>query len=536
MKLRVTIAQQNYLLGDIEGNAQKIIDAIQTAQQQNADLIVFPELAVTGYPPEDLLFRQELHDRVTKALHTIAKATTTITAIVGYPAQIDDRLYNCAGVFSEGQLQQHYFKHHLPNYSVFDEKRYFSAGDQACVINVKQHAIGLLICEDIWQPGPLAQSHAAGAQMVVCLNASPYHMEKQALRLQTIRQQQQNQAAIPVIYVNHVGGQDELIFDGHSMVLDKEGQVVQSLEPFKSVIETIDFDPQQLAAKKLTKEWHPVASCYQALVLATQDYLSKNRFPGALVGLSGGIDSALTYVIACDAIGADNVHAVLMPSRFTANISIEDAKACVANMAGHYSEIPIEPTVQAFETSLAPAFKGLARDVTEENIQARCRGIILMALSNKHGQLVLATGNKSEMAVGYSTLYGDMVGGFAVLKDVPKTLVYQLADYRNQLGQAIPKRIIERAPSAELAENQTDQDSLPPYSILDQIIDGYVEHNQSIESLIQQGLPADMVKLTVNLIDKNEYKRRQAAPGIRISPRAFGRDWRYPITSGFGRR
>lgn len=541
-KLKLVLAQQNYTLGDIETNADKIIHAAQQARDQHqADVVIFPELAITGYPPEDLLFRLELHQRVQAALQRIITTVADIYIILGYPHfdENNDQCFNSAAVCFGGIVLQRYDKRCLPNYAVFDEKRYFTAGERALVTTIKGCKLGILICEDIWLPGPVRDSAAAGAEMLIALNASPYRRGKHIERVANIHARQVSEAKLPLIYVNLVGGQDELVFDGQSMVIDAQGQVTHQTLPF--VEHSLCVSAQRSAQgwqfdtpQRLHRE-DDIAMVYQALVTGTRDYCHKNGFPGALIGLSGGIDSALTAAIAVDALGAENVKAVSMPSQYTADISKTDAQRQAELLGFTFSEIPIEPMVQAFNTSLHDEFAGRATDVTEENIQSRTRGVLLMAMSNKFGHIVLTTGNKSEMAVGYATLYGDMVGGFAVLKDVPKTLVYELAQYRNQQGAAIPQRVIDREPSAELRPDQVDTDSLPAYAILDPIIQGYVEENQGIEDIIAAGFDEDAVRKAVKLIDRNEYKRRQAPPGVRISKRAFGRDWRYPITSAFGR-
>lgn len=539
-KLYIVMAQQNYMLGDIEGNAGKIMAAARQARDDmRADIIIFPELALTGYPPEDLLLRAELHERTEAALQAIQQGIHDIYVVLGHPCRENAHLFNTASVLYNGESIAHYHKQHLPNYSVFDEKRYFKAGAEVCLITVKDTAIAINICEDLWHPGTMQQASDAGAKLMLSINASPFHASKNHERIQMLRQRQQQEGALPIIYVNCVGGQDELVFDGCSMVIDAQGYVCCRAPAYEEALTPVTVNLTPALIFKSTKNNKPLdteAAIYQALVLGTHDYIVKNNFPGVLIGLSGGIDSALTLAIACDAVGSDNIHAVLMPSRYTADISIEDAQILVKNLNVRHSTISIEPVYHAFLTSLVDEFARQASDITEENIQARCRGTILMALSNKTGKLVLTTGNKSEMAVGYATLYGDMVGGFAVLKDVPKTLVYQLSRYRNQIAAIIPQRIIERAPTAELAANQTDQDSLPPYDILDKIIAMYVGQDKSIATITAQGFDQRIVEQMVKLIDTNEYKRRQAAPGIRISKRAFGRDWRYPITSGFGIR
>lgn len=537
-KIIIFTAQQNFLLGDIEGNAKKIIHLSKQAKAQGGDLIVFPELTLTAYPPEDLLLRSEMHQRVQHALKQIQLAVPDIYICVGHPEQLGNQLYNAASVFYKKERIAQYHKQHLPNYSVFDEKRYFTPGKKACVFTVKDTNIGITICEDLWHSGPLRQSIQAGAELLLCLNASPFHLNKAALREHMLQERQKTDGRIPIVYVNSVGGQDELVFDGGSFVLDEQGNICQHSRRFVETLDSIEVTHNKALSIKKAAVAKPMKSLeivYSALVLGTRDYIKKNGFPGALIGVSGGIDSALTLAIAADAIGHENVHAVFMPSRYSSEMSHVDALQLTKNLNVSYSDLSIEPIFEAFLETLTTEFKGLATDSTEENIQARCRGTLLMALSNKLGKLVLTTGNKSEMAVGYATLYGDMAGGYAVLKDVPKTLVFELAHYRNQLKSVIPERIITRQPSAELSHNQTDQDSLPPYPILDTILSRYVEHNESAADIIASGLDAETVHHTIKLIDKNEYKRRQAPPGVRISARAFGRDWRYPITSGFSR-
>ncbi len=531
--LTITLVQQNYMLGDIVHNAKQIADAITQIQAQHpTSLIVFPELSLTGYPPEDLLLRPDFLQKTQQALMQLAQQVDSAYAIVGAPIKRHNHLYNMACVLHEGRIIAQYAKQHLPNYSVFDEKRYFTPGDQACVIDIQGYQVALTICEDLWQTGPLQQSYQRDAQLIVCLNASPFHLQKPQQRLAILRKQQQIEGALPIVYVNLVGGQDELVFDGNSMVVDAQGQLVAQCQSFVPDQKTITFHANtgwQTPASSPSPS-STLDEIYQALVLGTRDYVQKNHFSSVLLGLSGGIDSALTLAIAVDALGSEHVHAVMMPSRYTSDISLTDAKQLAQTAEVHYQVIAIEPIFESLLTALDPLFTNHSTDVTEENLQSRIRGILLMALSNKLGHLVLSTGNKSEMAVGYATLYGDMVGAFAVLKDISKTLVYQLANHRNQLSALIPQRIIDRPPSAELATNQTDQDRLPPYDVLDPIMIGYVEHNQSIDELVMQGFDRHTVEQVIDLIQHNEYKRRQAPPGVRISKRAFGRDWRFPIT------
>jgi len=531
--LKIMLAQINVLLGDIEGNTQKIITIAQQALQQHCDMVVFPELALTGYPPEDLLLRDELHQRVEQAITKLCKNNSDVMMIVGHPHAADGEIYNAASVISQGKIIAQYFKQHLPNYSVFDEKRYFQAGDKPCVIDCKGQRIGITICEDLWQPGPLSQAVAAGAESIVCLNASPFHINKLDERIAVLRARQVDERHVPILYLNCVGGQDELVFDGHSFVLDGQGKLCQLAPAYEESLEVVELP---LSKKTIAKPLSEAASLYQALVLGTRDYIVKNNFTNALVGLSGGIDSALSLAIAADAIGAEHIQAVYMPSRYSAAISGQAARQMANSLGINYTEIPIEDVFNSFLSSLKNEFAGLAADVTEENIQSRCRGTLLMALSNKTGRLLLTTGNKSEMAVGYATLYGDMAGGFAILKDVLKTKVYELARYRNQLEAVIPQIVLDRPPSAELAEAQTDQDSLPAYDILDPIIMRYVEDDESIDAIVQAGFDRKIVERVVQMIHRNEFKRRQAAPGVRITARAFGRDWRYPITQGFSKQ
>ncbi len=538
--LCIAIAQLNLLVGDIRGNVEKILaQAIQARDALQADVVIFPELAITGYPPEDLLLRPGLHERVAEGLQMLMDSLQGITAIVGYPEKTSAGVYNAAAVIRDGQRLANVRKKHLPNYQVFDEKRYFRPGEGSAVVDIDGIRLGITLCEDIWFPGPAAEAVARGAQCLISLNASPYHRKKYREREQTlVLRAQENHC--PVIYANLVGGQDELVFDGESFVVDAEGKITQRLAPFEEVLAPVWLEHKDNELLPRPAECSPLldteASVYQALVLGVRDFVTKNGFRGAVLGLSGGIDSALTLAIAVDALGARQVKAVMMPSRYTADMSVQDAEAEARILGVEYRVIPIRKPFEAFLDVLGEEFAGLAADTTEENIQARCRGVILMAISNKKGKMVLTTGNKSEMAVGYATLYGDMAGGFAVIKDVPKTLVYRLADYRNRLGRVIPQRVIDRPPSAELAPDQKDTDSLPPYDILDAILEMYVEQDHGIEDIVAAGYDRQTVTRVVGMVDRNEYKRRQAPPGIRITPRAFGRDRRYPITSGYDRQ
>ena len=536
-KLTVVAAQINLLVGDIEGNAERIIDTANHAySHMKADLVLFPELAITSYPPEDLLLRPGLYKRVHKALEKISQQIKHGTLIIGYPDKINESHYNKAVVIQEGKIIATYAKQELPNYTVFDEKRYFEPGHAPCVIDIKGLPIGVIICEDLWIEGPANHAIQTGANLIVCMNASPFAQDKAHAR-RDLLQKRSASLQTPIIYLNLIGGQDELVFDGGSMVFNQEGKLVQQAPYFTEDLMKIEFDLEH-QLDVLTKHPSPPEpmdeeKIYRVLVLGVRDYIQKNGFPGAIIGLSGGIDSALTLAIAVDAIGADRVSVLLMPSRFTSNMSIEDAKAEAKALNIHYSIIEIEPIIDVFINSLAAEFSGLAKDVTEENLQARIRGVLLMAVSNKKGSIVLTTGNKSEMAVGYATLYGDMAGGFCVLKDVYKTMVYRLCKYRNSISPVIPDRVLERPPSAELAENQKDQDILPPYDILDDILERYIAKDEDPHTIAEVGFDFDTVKKIIKMVNRNEYKRRQAPVGIRITQRAFGKDRRYPITSGY---
>ncbi|WP_267256645.1 NAD+ synthase [Coxiella endosymbiont of Ornithodoros maritimus] len=536
-KLVIVGAQLNFLVGDIEGNTQLIIDATNQAYQESkADLILFPELAITSYPPEDLLFRPALYRRVHQALQIIADKVNGITVIVGYPDFIDNKCYNKAAVISGGKIVATYTKHELPNYRVFDEKRYFTAGDQPCVIEIKGVKIGILICEDLWLENPIKQSVAAGAQLIACINSSPFAQDKSHHRRDLLTKRTKRYH-IPIVYLNLVGGQDELVFDGGSLVFNQHGELIQQGPYLKEELITVEFNIDDnlniLTKTQLPPEPLDEEKIYNVLVLGLRNYVNKNNFPGAVIGLSGGVDSALTLAIAVDAIGSEQVSGVLMPSPFTSPMSIEDAEAQAKALNVRTSTINIQPIFKAFIESLESEFAGFGKDVTEENLQARIRGTLLMAISNKKGAIVLTTGNKSEMAIGYATLYGDMAGGFSVLKDVYKTMVYRLCRYRNTISRVIPERVLERPPSAELAPNQKDQDVLPPYHILDEILERYIAKDEDPAAIAAGGFDIEMVKKVVRMINHNEYKRHQAPIGIRITERAFGKDRRYPITSGF---
>lgn len=536
--LRVAMAQLNLRVGDIHGNVERIIEASGRARTQwQADVIVFPELSLCGYPPEDLLLRDSMQLRIEAALERLAREVKGIRLLVGFPWVEGEQRYNACALIDDGQVVARYFKQKLPNYQVFDEKRYFVAGDRPCVVDIAGVPVALSICEDIWHPEPMAAARAAGARLMLNLNASPFHLGKQRVREETLAARAR-EGGMPIVYVNQVGGQDELVFDGGSCVVAASGHVLQRASAFDEGLFLAELQvddelvqPQPGDCVELESE---EASVYGALVLGVRDYVQKNGFKGVVLGLSGGVDSALTLAVAVDALGADRVEAVMMPYRYTAQMSLEDAEAEARTLGVSYRVLPIEPMVEAFMGTLAPVFEGLGRDTTEENLQARCRGTLLMAISNKKGYLVLTTGNKSEVAVGYCTLYGDMAGGFDVLKDVPKTLVFRLCQYRNSLaGEVIPQRVIDRPPSAELAPDQKDEDSLAPYPVLDEILRLYVEEDQSADAIIARGFAADTVRRILRLVDLNEYKRRQAAVGPRITQRGFGRDRRYPITSGW---
>lgn len=527
--MKIAIAQINCLVGDIAGNVAKIITSAKQAQAQGATLVLTPELSLCGYPPEDLLLRPDFLNACDDALVKLSSAVTEITLIVGHPQQVGDECFNAASVLQNGKVLATYHKHALPNYSVFDEKRYFAAGGEPLVVDHEGVKLGVLICADVWEPNPAALAKAAGAEVLIALNASPFHMEKHSTRLEILRKRV-FETNLPIIYANMVGGQDELVFDGGSFVLNAAGELTQQLPAFESVLELVEFNGLAPMKVQVTPNLSIEASVYSALRLGLQDYVRKNRFPGVVLGLSGGVDSALTLAVAVDALGAERVQAVMMPSEFTADMSVNDAAEMASLLGIKYSEIPIGSLFENFRTALSGEFKNLPFDTAEENLQARIRGMLLMAISNKFGSIVVTTGNKSEMAVGYCTLYGDMAGGFALLKDVPKTLVYRLCEYRNNISKVIPQRIITRPPSAELRENQLDQDSLPPYEVLDGIIEAYVEDDLSAKDIVAMGYKAQDVNRVITLIDRNEYKRRQSPVGVRITHRGFGKDRRHPIT------
>jgi NAD+ synthase (glutamine-hydrolysing) len=535
--LKVAIAQADLAVGDVAGNTQKIIDWSARARDElGADLVVFPELAICGYPPEDLLFHVGLRKDVAAALERIGASIDGIAVLVGYPEYDGELIYNSLSVLSNGERIAHYRKQRLPNYAVFDEERYFESGQEAEVFPLKGIRVGLGICEDIWGDSPSRLCKAAGAECLLTINGSPYELGNQQNR-ERVGRQRVTENGIPMLYVNMVGGQDELVFDGGSFAMDAAGEVVFRAPPFEEGLHLVQLRPGPAGAVvepgEVAPRLEPETSVYKALVMGTRDYVEKHGFPGVVVGLSGGIDSAVVLAIACDALGPERVRAVMMPFRYTSAMSEEDAAKQAETLGVHYDVIPIAPMYDATVDMLADAFEGREEDVTEENIQARCRGLLLMAISNKTGRMLLTTGNKSEMAVGYATLYGDMNGGFAPIKDCPKTLVYRLARYRNSLGECIPERVITRPPSAELRPDQKDSDSLPDYDVLDAILAAFIEDDLSVAQIVERGFDRATVIRVLEMVKRNEYKRRQAPPGIRISRRAYGRDWRYPITSGY---
>lgn len=533
----VALAQLDLVVGDVPGNTARIIEyAARARDELSADLVVFPELSLCGYPPEDLLSHSGLRRRVNEAMETIRCGVRGIAVLFGFPEYIGDDIWNACVVYSDGEELARYRKHLLPNYSVFDEERYFRAGKEAAVFSLNGIRIGLNICEDMWRSGPAAAARAAGAEVLIAINGSPYELSSQARREEVVRTRI-SETRIPAIYLNMVGGQDELVFDGGSFVMDADGDISFRASVFEEGLYRVELTARPSGVIPTAGEVAPFPdveeSIYSALVCGTRDYVAKNGFPGVILGLSGGVDSALTLTIACDALGAQRVRAVMMPFRYTSTMSQEDAAAQAGLMGVHYDVLPIAPIYDATVGQLAGIFAGLEDDVTEENIQARCRGVLLMAVSNKTGWMLLTTGNKSEMAVGYATLYGDMAGGFAPLKDCTKTMVYRLANYRNSISQVIPERVLKREPSAELRANQKDSDSLPPYDILDPILEAFIEEDLSVAEIVARGFDREIVIRILELVKRNEYKRRQAPPGIRISTRAFGRDWRYPITSKY---
>ncbi|XAV88249.1 MAG: NAD+ synthase [Candidatus Symbiodolus clandestinus] len=529
-RLTITVAQLNWYVGAIESNAARML-AVMQQQPSTVDLLLFSELALTGYPPEDLLFCDDFHRRCQQQLQQLAAATQQVALLVGHPWLVEGRLFNAVSLFWKGECLIRYYKQCLPNCGVFDELRYFTPGSNNGLIDFKGYRLGLLICEDLWEEAPLEALTAAGAELIVSIHASPYDRYKPRQRRRLLARQAR-QSARPIIYVNQVGGQDELLFDGQSLVYTAQGECCYRFCQFKEQIATLCFQEQQFTAgPPASRALSLTAQCYQALVLALRDYVTKNGFRRVLLGLSGGIDSALTLAIAVDALGSEQVQPLFLPSPYTSALSGQVARQQAATLSVNLLELPITPVMQAFTQQLQPY---IAHDktgsVTQQNIQARCRGTLLMALANEQNALLLTTGNKSELAVGYMTLYGDMAGAFAVLKDVLKTRVYQLAHYRNQLSSVIPLAVLERLPTAELAPNQCDQDSLPPYPILDALLRCYIEQNQSPNALIAAGFAETLVRQVVRFVDNSEYKRRQAPLGPRVTSRCFGKDRRYPVT------
>ncbi len=561
--LKVALAQLDLLVGDVQGNLARVLAESRVAGGQGADLVVFPELTLSGYPPEDLLFHRGLRAQVDDAVAALAEAIDSgvetepalPAVIVGYPEYEGSAqaplLYNSAILLRRGGARANHRKNCLPNYRVFDEKRYFTAGNAATVFELRGFRVGLLVCEDIWEAEPARAAKAAGAELLIVINASPYEQRKQRERERVLRERVL-EVQLPLAYVNLVGGQDELVFDGRSVALDRHGELILRARAFDEVLCHIEFfrtaqgqiDARAPGPSPIAPPLEPEESVYRALVLGVRDYVNKHKFPGVVMGLSGGVDSALTLAIAVDALGADRVQVVMMPSRYTSQMSRDDAQAQARTLGVAYSVISIEDLFAATLAALSEQFAGLKPDTTEENIQARCRGVLLMAISNKTGRMLLTTGNKSEMAVGYATLYGDMNGGFAPIKDCSKLLVYRLCHYRNRLAlsrgdyagaEVIPARVIEREPSAELRPDQKDTDSLPPYEVLDAILEAFIEEDLSVDDIVERGFDRAVVGRVLDMVKRNEYKRRQAPPGIRVSRRAFGRDWRYPITNGYRR-
>ncbi|HVD01614.1 MAG TPA: NAD+ synthase [Candidatus Dormibacteraeota bacterium] len=570
--LRIALGQLNPTVGDLEGNSRKVIDWVERARAEGADLVAFPELVLTGYPPEDLLLKPSFIRDNLRALEKVVAASRGIAVIVGF-VDMDSDIYNAAAFAADGEVKGVYHKYYLPNYGVFDEERYFRRGDRCPIFIYQGVRIGVSICEDAWYPtGPVSLQALSGAELLVNINGSPYHHGKRETRETMIRTRAMDSRAF-MAWVNTTGGQDELVFDGNSLMFGPEGQIIGRAPSFEEALLVGDFDIGSVFGERLhdtrlrreaqepmkiemsvsevavggvlkrSRKWlrapladplRGAAEVYSAVVVGTRDYLAKNGFAKAVLGLSGGVDSALTAAIAADALGPQNVIGVLMPSRYTSTENLGDGAACAEALGIQLVEIPIDPAHRAFEALLADAFRGTKPGIAEENIQPRIRGNILMALSNKFGYLLLTTGNKSELATGYCTLYGDMAGGFAVLKDIPKTLVYELCRYRNSIdGAAIPERILTKPPSAELRENQKDTDSLPPYEVLDPILRGYVEDDRSYEELVAAGHDPVIVSRVIHLVDRSEYKRRQAPPGVKITPRAFGRDRRMPLTNRY---
>jgi NAD+ synthase (glutamine-hydrolysing) len=533
------MAQLNLVVGDVDGNTSRIVAAAHEARDRSAaDVVLLPELAVSGYPPEDLLFHSGMRTQVAESIERLKREVRGITLIAGYPEYSGSTIFNSAIVIRDGVVLANHRKACLPNYRVFDEKRYFTPGTQPTVFELNGVKVGVLVCEDVWESGPARQSRGAGAEVLLVINASPYEVDKQTQREQSVVGARVRETGIPLVFLNLIGGQDELVFDGNSFVMDAKGTVTSRFPAFAEGLYTVDLTVDASGAvMPVPGERVPLQgqeeSVYGALVQGTRDYVDKHLFPGVVLGLSGGIDSALTLSLAVDALGADRVHSVAMPSRYTSQMSKDDAAEQAALLGVKHSEISIEGMFEATLAALKDEFAGLPADTAEENIQSRCRGVLLMGISNKTGRMLLTTGNKSEMSVGYATLYGDMAGGFAPIKDCSKLLVYRLCAWRNARSPVIPQRAIDRPPSAELRHDQKDTDSLPPYEVLDPILEAFIEEDLSVDQITARGFDRATVGRILALVKRNEYKRRQAPPGVRVSGRAFGRDWRYPITSGY---
>ena len=538
--LKIALAQVDLLVGDVRGNAAAVVAGARKARKElGADLVLFPELALSGYPPEDLLFHRGFRRQIEAGLAQVCSEAGDASVMLGFPEYTGAGIYNSAALIAGGEIAAIHRKAELPNYKVFDEKRYFHAGTQPTVAECRGFKVGLLICEDIWEPQAAQLARAAGAQLLAVINASPYEIHKQRER-EDIARARTRDVGLPLAYVNLLGAQDELVFDGNSFVMDGQGEVVLRAPPFAEgtwVAEFVGEARGRVVPRSgiVVPELSDEASVYSALTLGVRDYVRKHGFPGVVMGLSGGVDSALTLAIAVDALGKDAVHAVMMPSRYTSSMSLADAQEQAKTLGVKYSVLSIEGMFEATLATLKDEFAGRPADATEENIQSRCRMLLLMGLSNKTGRMLLTTGNKSEMAVGYATLYGDMAGGFAPIKDCSKLLVYRLANYRNSLSRVIPQRVIDRAPSAELRPEQKDSDALPPYEVLDPILEAFIEEDLSVDEIEARGFDRATIGRVLDLVKRNEYKRRQAPPGVRVSRRAFGRDWRYPITSGYRR-
>jgi NAD+ synthase (glutamine-hydrolysing) len=537
---KIALAQLDLLVGDVQGNATRVVTTARRARAElGADLILFPELTLSGYPPEDLLFHRGFRRQIEAGLERVRQEVQDASLVVGFPEYTRAGIYNSAALITGGSIAAIHRKAELPNYKVFDEKRYFQPGAQPTVVDRQGFKLGMLVCEDIWEPESTQLARSDGAELLVVINASPFELHKQRER-EDIARIRARDVGLPLAYVNMVGGQDELIFDGNSFVMDADGRVVMRAPAYEEGTYVVEFVRQGRGkvvpqVGNIAPELSDEASVYGALVLGVRDYVNKHGFPGVVMGLSGGVDSALTLAIAVDALGAERVHAVMMPSRYTSSMSLEDAEGQARLLGVKFSTLSIESMFEATLATLKNEFAGRPPDATEENIQSRCRMLVLMGISNKTGKMLLTTGNKSEMAVGYATLYGDMAGGFAPIKDCSKLLVYRLCAYRNSIGRVIPQRVIDRPPSAELRHEQKDSDSLPPYEVLDPILEAFIEEDLSVDEIEARGFDRTTVGRVLDLVKRNEYKRRQAPPGVRVSRRAFGRDWRYPITNGYRR-